>query len=116
MLSYIGLCFGWGLLKAHVLGAHSGAHALSGLGAVELLEELQFRTGLERLIAPRLSVAPQVAKLGQAVLFGLGHPGNEVDAALGGYVYSKAYDAHGLMGAVLSHVAHNVGVWAGSKS
>ena len=114
MLGFIAGMGLWGFAKASLLGAHrTSMHALGG---PELLEELQFRVGVERVLAPRLSIAPHLARLGQAALFGLMHPGLEVDAALGGYVYSKAYEGHGLVGAVLSHVAHNAGVWLGSKA
>lgn len=118
MLGYIAGCFAWGALKASVLGAHRtpGSHMLSGLGMPELSEELTYRLGLERAVFGGLAgMAPGTARIAQAAVFGLGHPGIEVDAAVGGFVYSKAYDAHGILGALAAHVAHNAGVWFGSK-
>ena len=116
MLGYVLGCALWGAAKASILGVHRapGSHALTGYGP-EIVEELQFRLGLERVVAPRLNIAPEPARIAQAALFGLIHPGTEVDAALGGYVYSKAYDAHGLLGALAAHTAHNIGVWLGSS-
>ena len=112
MLAYVGGCMAWGAMKAHVLGAHAAGPFPVGLG--EIAEELQYRWGGERLLAPKLGLSPEVARIAQAAFFGLVHPGHEIDAALGGYVYSRAYDDHGLLGAVAAHLAHNVGIWLGS--
>lgn len=116
MLGYVAGCLAWGALKAHALGTHRspGSHALTGYGP-EVLEELQYRMGVERMLLPRLGVGPETARLAQAGLFGLTHPGLELDAALGGYIYSKAYDAHGFWGALAAHTAHNIGVWLGGR-
>ncbi len=118
MLGYVLGCALWGACKARLLGAHrtAGSHFLNGFGLPELSEELQYRVGVERMLGRGVvGASPTVARVGQAILFGLGHPGLEVDAAVGGFVYSKAYDAHGLLGAVAAHLAHNAGVWLGSK-
>ena len=118
MLGYVGLCCLWGFAKASLLGAHRapGSHFLGGFGVAELAEELEYRVAIERGIGHRmLGVNPTAARIAQAALFGLAHPGLEVDAAVGGFVYSKAFDAHGLFGPLATHVAHNAGVWLGSK-
>lgn len=118
MLGYVLGCLAWGICKAHIYGAHRapGSHFLGGFGLPELSEELQYRMGMERMLGrSMLGVNPAAARITQAALFGLAHPGLEVDAAVGGFVYSKAYDAHGLLGALAAHVAHNAGVWLGSK-
>ena len=116
MLGYVAGCLAWGALKASLLGVHRvhGSHALTGFGP-EVVEELQYRLGLERVLAPRLGLGKETARMGQAALFGLIHPGTEIDAALGGYVYSKAFDAHGLLGALAAHTAHNIGCWLGAR-
>ena len=118
MLGYIAGCLAWGAIKASVLGAHRapGSHFLGGFGLPELAEELEYRVLMERGVGRTLlGVNPMAARIAQSVMFGLAHPGLEVDAALGGFVYSKAYDAHGILGALAAHVAHNAGVWLGSK-
>ena len=113
MLGYVIGCAAWGAFKATALGAHSTA--AFGNCLPELLEEVQYRWFGERVAAPAVGVPAEHARVAQAALFGMVHPGHELDAALGGYVYSKAYDAYGFKGAVLSHLAHNVGVWLASK-
>ena len=108
----------WGACKAKLLGAHRtpGSHFLDGFGAAELGEELEYRLLMERGVGrAMLGVTPTAARIATATLFGLAHPGLEIDAAVGGFVYSKAFDDHGLLGAVAAHVAHNAGVWLGSK-
>lgn len=118
MLGYVLGCLVWGAAKASILGAHRapGSHFLGGFGLPELAEELEYRVFTERMVGRGLvGVNPAAARLAQAMLFGLAHPGLELDAAVGGFVYSKAYDAHGFFGAVASHVAHNAGVWLGSR-
>ena len=118
MLKYVLGCALWGACKASLLGAHRapGSHFLGGFGLPELSEELQYRVGMERMLGRGVvGISPTAARVGQAMLFGLAHPGLEVDAAVGGFVYSKAFDAHGLLGALAAHVAHNAGVWLGSK-
>lgn len=99
------------------MGAHRtpGSHVFSGVGMPELSEELLYRAGLERGVFAGLGVAPNTARILQAGIFGLGHPGIEVDAAVGGFVYSKAFESHGLLGALAAHIAHNAGCWFGSK-
>lgn len=37
------------------------------------------------------------------------------DVLLGGYIYEKSYRAYGILGAVASHVIHNVAVTAGER-
>jgi len=118
MLGYVLGCALWGAAKAKMLGAHRapGSHFLGGFGLPEIAEELEYRVVMERGIGLKmLGVNPTAARVGQAMLFGLAHPGLELDAAVGGFVYSKAYDAHGFLGAVAAHIAHNAGVWLGSK-
>lgn len=117
VLKYVGLCFAWGAGKAALMGVHRtpGSHIFSGFGMPELSEELIYRVGLERGLLARSGLSATSARLAQAAVFGLGHPGLEVDAALGGFVYSKAFEKHGLLGALAAHVAHNAGCWFGSK-
>ena len=132
MLGYLAAAFAWGAVKAHVMGAHrTQPSPLHRLGLAELGEELEFRGLLERVAVPAafgtMGAVPVAAKLGQAVLFGALHPGLEVDAAVGGLVYSLAWDTAkranflglgpfaGLAGAYLTHVAHNTGCWWASK-
>lgn len=89
---------------------------LSGAGMPELSEELTYRMGLERgVLGGVVGMNTEPARIAQAIIFGLGHPGIQLDAALGGYVYSKAYESHGLLGSLAAHVAHNAGIWFGSK-
>lgn len=117
-LGYVLGCFMWGAVKASALGAHRtpGTHMLSGAGMPELSEELTYRMGLERgVLGGVAGLSPNAARIGQAVIFGLGHPGIQVDAAVGGFVYSKAYESHGLLGSLAAHIAHNAGIWFGSK-
>ena len=118
MFVYLIGCLAWGATKAQLLGAHRapGSHFLGDFGLPELSEELEYRLLIERGIGHTLlGVNHTAARIGQAMLFGLAHPGLELDAAVGGFVYSKAFDDHGLLGAVVAHVAHNAGVWLGSK-
>lgn len=113
MLGYIALAGAWGMAKAIGHGAKRTHLTVDG---GELLEELQFRTGIERLgLRGLLGVAPGPARFASALLFGLDHPGNELDASLGGILYSYAYDEGGLLGATLCHLAHNLGVWLGGR-
>ena len=107
-------CFTWGLVKAASVGAPRSHDLGASLLGAPVLEELQFRMGLERMALGRL-VSPEKARLAGAIIFGSLHPGLEVDAAVGGYVYSKAFDAHGLLGAVLSHACHNLGCYVGGR-
>lgn len=117
MLKYALGCFLWGACKSALMGAHRapGSHFLGGLGLPELSEELTYRLGMERLLLPKLGLSSDAARLCQAAAFGAVHPGIQVDAAVGGFVYSKAFEQHGLLGALAAHVAHNVGCWAGAK-
>lgn len=116
MLGYIAGAALWGFAKSVSNNLTRSPHALSDLGAAELLEELQFRTGLEHGLGRRvLGLSPSVARLCGAALFGLNHPGHMVDAALGGVVYSKAYEKYGLLGSTLTHIAHNLAVHLGGK-
>lgn len=112
MLGYLAACFAWGVVKAASVGAKR-THDLGGsLIGAPVLEELQFRMGLERMALGR-ALKPEHARLAGAAIFGLMHPGLEVDAAVGGYVYSKAFEAHGLKGAMLAHAFHNLGCFVG---
>lgn len=113
MLGYVIAGFALGATKAIAYGSkgpkngHS-LHALAALGADALTEELVYRTGVER-VGLRNVMAPEPARLLSSIAFGLGHA-NPVDAAVGGYLYSRAYDAGGLPLSVLAHLAHNLGV------
>ena len=111
--AYIIGCAAWGAAKATALGAHSTGPF--GSGMPELLEEVQYRWFGERVAAPAVGLGTEHARIAQALFFGAAHPGHELDAALGGYVYSRAYEAHGFKGAVLAHIFHNLGVWLASK-
>ena len=120
MLGYVLGAAAWGYLKAQGAGAKRSHNALAGLPVPELLEELQYRGAIERGALKRV-VSPGAARAITAGLFALIHPGNELDAALGSLVYSKAFDAGesrwgrfgGLLTAVATHCAHNCGVWLG---
>lgn len=112
MLGYLAGCFTWGLVKAASVGAPRTHDLGASFIGAPLVEELQFRLGLERLALGRV-LSPERARIAGAIFFGAMHPGLEVDAALGGYVYSKAYESHGLKGAVFAHMAHNLGCWVG---
>ena len=116
MLGYLAAGFIWGAIKAQAVGARRAHDLGTTLIVAPIVEELQFRLGVERLgLARGLILSSERARLVSSALFGLMHPGLEVDAAVGGYVYSKAFDAHGLAGAVFSHLAHNLGVALGSR-
>lgn len=119
LAGYIAGCALYGFTKATVLGARRGHTSSStfmhSLGGPELMEELQYRVGVEQGLKHLGGVGEVPARVTQSILFGLIHPGNEVEAALGGYIYSKAYAAHGLMGSLLAHCAHNLGCWLGAK-
>lgn len=111
MLGYLAAGFVLGAVKAVTYGAKRDeplGHALLGLGPDALAEEVTYRLGLERWgLRSALGVAPETARLATAALFGLGHA-NPIDAAVGGYLYSRAYDAGGLPLATFAHVAHNL--------
>jgi membrane protease YdiL (CAAX protease family) len=115
MLGYVAGAFAWGAIKA--VSTHARKHDVAAgwdFGVGELTEELVFRVGLERgLGLVGLGAAP--ARLLQAGVFGAMHPGNEVDAALGGLVYGAAYDRYGLLGSTLTHLMHNLGVYVGAR-
>lgn len=106
----------YGFVKATALGAKHTGHGsfLHSVGGPELMEELQYRVGVEQGLKHVVGVPATAARITQSVLFGLIHPGNEVEAALGGFVYSKAYEKHGLLGSVLVHCAHNIGCYLGA--
>jgi membrane protease YdiL (CAAX protease family) len=123
MLGYVLGAAAWGYLKAQGAGAKRSHNALAGLPVPELLEELQYRGAIERGALKRV-VSPGAARAITAGLFALVHPGNELDAALGSLVYSKAYDAGserwgghigGLGFATLVHAVHNAAVWLGAN-
>lgn len=118
MLGYLAAGFFLGAVKALAYGAKRDAplgHTLLGLGPDALAEEVTYRFGVERMgLRSALGVDPEKARVVAAALFGLGHK-NPVDAAVGGYLYSRAYDAGGLPLATLAHVAHNLGVVVLSK-
>lgn len=114
MLGYIAGAFAWGALKSWSHDLTRSPRSSFGLG--ELAEELQFRMGLEHgLGRGLLGLSPTVSRLGASVLFAVVHPGHMLDAALGGLVYSKVYEGHGLLGSTLAHIAHNLGVHFGGK-
>ena len=116
MLGYVATAAAWGFLKSQALGLTRSPRPFHSFGVPELLEEVEFRAGLEHGLGRTiLGLRPAVARLGAAALFGLCHPGNELDAALGGFLYSKAYEAHGLVGSTLTHLTHNLFVHLGGK-
>lgn len=143
MLGFLALAFTHGAVKAAAHGRKRAGDGhlfteLPAFGLGELTEELEFRVALERGLGRKvLKLSPTAARLGQAALFGLAHPGLEVDAAAGALLYSFAYDAgvkraeekaksappttpttsphlSGIITSTLAHLAHNVGVWFGS--
>lgn len=114
MLGFVAGAFAWGAVKAAATGARRHDYLDHDFGLGELSEELVFRVGLEKgLSLTGLGTAPM--RLLQAGVFGSMHPGNEVDAALGGLVYGAAYDRYGLLGSTLTHIAHNLGVFLAAK-
>lgn len=114
----LALAFAYGATKAAAVGRRQ-EHLSDFLGTsplTELSEEVQFRALGERVVGRRLlGLSPGKARFAQAVAFGLIHPGNEVEAALGGLAYSMVYEKHGLLGSFAAHLFHNLGVWAGSS-
>lgn len=110
MLGFIAGCFAWGALKQAAFGGPV-RHSLADLGLVgPIVEELQFRTGLERMGLRRV-MSPGKARILSSIAFATGHQ-VPLDAALGGFVYSHAYDRGGLLGSIAAHASHNLGVWA----
>ncbi len=114
MLGYFAGAFVWGLAKAVGSDATRSHNSLEGFGAAELVEELQFRTGIERMGLRRV-FPPGTARVLSAVAFASIHPGHELDAALGGILYSHAYDKGGLLGSTVAHLCHNLGVYLGAR-
>lgn len=118
MLGYLAGAFAYGALKAVAMGRRQEHFStfLQTSPAGELMEEVEFRVLGERVVGRGvLGLSPLTARLSQAALFGLTHPGNELEAALGGVVYSLVYEKHGLAGSLAAHLAHNLGTWAGSR-
>lgn len=115
MLGYIVGAALWGFAKSRLANAEADVRALHSLGLSALLEELQFRWALERVVAPKLGLGTAGSRALGAIAFALAHPDNMLDAALGGLVYSKAYDAGGLKLSTLTHAAHNIGVHLGGR-
>ena len=110
-LGYVAAGFALGAVKAIAYGSKGPRHtlhALAALGADAFTEELVYRTGVERF-GLRQVLPVESARLAGAALFGLG-PANPLDAAIGGYLYSRAYDRGGLGLSTLAHLAHNLGV------
>lgn len=114
MLGYVAGALAWGAAKAAFVGARRDHYLDHDFGLGELTEELMFRVGLEKGLGA-VGLASTSARVLQAGVFGAMHPGNELDAALGGLVYGAAYDKHGLMGSTLTHMAHNFGVFLAAK-
>ena len=114
MLGFVAGAFAWGAVKSAVTGQHRHDYMDWDVGVGELSEELVFRVGLEKGLG-LTGLAPAPVRLLQAGLFGAMHPGNEVDAALGGLLYGAAYDKHGLLGSTLAHIAHNLGVFVAAR-
>lgn len=115
MLGFIAAGFALGATKAIAYGARGdrgdhSLHAVAMLGLDALSEELVYRVGVERVGMRGLgALGAEPARLASSILFGLGHA-NPIDAAVGGYLYSRAYDAGGLGLSTLAHLAHNLGV------
>lgn len=135
MLGYVGAAFAWGFLKASAVGArlepgYSVAHEAFGV----LQEEVLFRKGLNGwAFGKQLGLAPSSANLLSASLFGLSHwdAGTDflppelklaraAEAGVGGFFYGLAYQRHGLLGAFVTHLAHNLGcacaAYAGTRA
>lgn len=120
--------FAYGFLKAGAAKSAVGACQRSpGFGttvADAAWEEMGWRVGLPAILTG-FGVSPGAAGLTSSVAFGLGHvtadmsPGwggiRFADAALGGLLYTAAFGAHGFLGALATHVAHNLGVYAGGN-
>ena len=116
MLGYIAGAAFWGLAKSSLTGARRTPHALLGFGFAELMEEVEFRAGIEHVgLRGFGGLSPGVSRLASSALFGLAHPGAELDAALGGVLYSMAYEKWGLLGSTLTHLGHNLGVYLGGQ-
>ena len=123
MLGFLGAAFAWGFLKASAVGVRASNFSLvhQALGVLE--EELVFREGLQKwALGAGLQLAPSSANLLSASIFGLSHWNagtheapvewkvlRAADAGLGGFVYGLAYQRHGLLGAFLTHLSHNLG-------
>lgn len=123
--------FAWGLLKARTVGKRlssgcpicaeqsikSPRHAVHSLVVGPVVEELQFRQTLPRLIGD----TPSAALFGAAHMSrGLSVKGNALRALeaglAGGVIYAEAYSRDGLLGAALVHAAHNLGADLGLAS
>ena len=116
MLGYIAGALAWGFIKSWGNDLTRSPHSLSGLGFSELLEEVEYRTVIERAgLRGSAGLSPLAARIATSAAFGLAHPGHMVDAAMGGVLYSKAYDKGGLALSTLCHIAHNCGVFLGGK-
>lgn len=120
--------FAYGLAKGQVLVRSGEPIDLGFEGASALAEEVESRAVLGDFIAQRvLGMSFGSATAVSSALFGLSHlatadgkpPGVKLarvaETALAGVVYSLAYQRHGLIGATLTHLAHNLGVHAGAK-
>lgn len=119
MLGYVAGAALWGYAKASALGARRHQHNIANIGMHALAEELEFRVGLERGVGRAvLGLNSGVARGLSALAFGAVHEGSlarKADAALGGMLYSLAFDRAGLAGAALTHLAHNLGIYLGSR-
>ena len=119
-LGYIAAGFALGAAKSVAYGVkgpkkHS-LHSVAMLGLDALSEEVVYRTGVERIgLRGVANMGPETARMLGALAFGMGHT-NPIDAAVGGYLYSRAYDAGGLGLSTMAHLAHNLGVVFLSRS
>ena len=119
-LGYAAVAFAYGYAKAWLLEARraSDESLLTQLAWV-LREELEFRYAVERKLLPLVGVSAETARLAASAAFAAVHDGNAfrfADAFAGGWLYSKAYDEGGLVGAVAAHGFHNAGVHLGARA
>jgi membrane protease YdiL (CAAX protease family) len=119
--------FAYGLTKAHVFGPKlrekTGGcplcarqaisrpkHLIHSLVTGPLMEEIQFRHQLPKLVGANASNAAFGALHASRKLSAEDNAAKVLEAGLAGaLVYAKAYDAGGLAGATLVHAAHNLG-------
>ena len=124
LLWFLAGAFAYGLVKASAVGACQRPPDGFGdavLSAAE--EELGWRVGVPAMLAGVGMTTPAIGLISSAA-FGLGHVGDGspawegfrfTDATLGGLLYTKAFLSHGFLGALATHLAHNVGVYTGGK-
>ena len=119
-LGYAAVAFVYGYAKAWLLEARRASDEPIGYQLLWVLrEELEFRYAVERKLLPLAGVSAETARLVTSGAFAAVHDGNALrfaDAFAGGWLYSKAYDEGGLVGAVAAHGAHNFAVHLGARA